>query len=176
MEDRLIKCLLALSIGQCDSGAGVDAFFHAIYTTKDSEAAGGDRRKTDKSSRALRPFVMLLGPHCSHVTESVAGVTSYWNIVQVRGARRRRLRHESARRSAWRGRVKSCYGASFGGRGPRTRSITSRRRNSGHCAAAAPPNAGAGEKRRTACRALRSLAIKGGRGAHVSRIRLLLVP
>jgi hypothetical protein len=26
---------------------------------------------------------MLLGPHCSHVTESVASVTSYWNIVQV---------------------------------------------------------------------------------------------
>ena len=53
---------------KCDRGAGVDAFFHAIYTTK---------------QRSLKPFIMLLGPHCSHVTESVASITSYWNIVQV---------------------------------------------------------------------------------------------
>lgn len=76
-------------IAQCDSGAGVDAFFHAIYTTKDSSGPGGNRRKTN--NRSARPFVMLLGPHCSHVTESVAGVTSYWNIVQVRDALFRRL-------------------------------------------------------------------------------------
>lgn len=59
---------VAVAVVECDRGAGVDAFFHAIYTTK---------------QRSLKPFIMLLGPHCSHVTESVASITSYWNIVQV---------------------------------------------------------------------------------------------
>lgn len=70
-----IEEMLICTRWQCDSGAGVDAFFHAIYTTKDSP--------TGKSLNHSRPFLALLGPHCSHVTESVAGVTSYWNIVQV---------------------------------------------------------------------------------------------
>ncbi|XP_037785997.1 uncharacterized protein LOC119581906 [Penaeus monodon] len=48
----------------CDSGKGVDAFFHAIYT-----------------SRARIMF--LLGAACPEVTESLASVVPYWNIVQV---------------------------------------------------------------------------------------------
>lgn len=93
---RRIDFSLELIAPQCDSGAGVDAFFHAIYTTKDSAIASpaANRRKANK--RAGRPFIMLLGPHCSHVTESVAGVTSYWNIVQVRGASRRVGSHRVA--------------------------------------------------------------------------------
>ncbi|KAK4019684.1 hypothetical protein OUZ56_001697 [Daphnia magna] len=69
---------------QCDSGAGVDAFFHAIYTTKDfsSSSSSSTKTKSKPTTSVGRPFVMLLGPHCSHVTESVASVTSYWNIVQ----------------------------------------------------------------------------------------------
>jgi hypothetical protein len=50
---------------QCDPGVGVDTFFHALYT--------------QKSTRML----MLLGTACSDVTESLAKVTPYWNIVQV---------------------------------------------------------------------------------------------
>ncbi|KAK8394155.1 hypothetical protein O3P69_006383 [Scylla paramamosain] len=49
---------------QCDSGSGVDAFFHAIYT-----------------SRAK--MRILLGAACTEVTESLAAVVHYWNIVQV---------------------------------------------------------------------------------------------
>ncbi|XP_066965096.1 LOW QUALITY PROTEIN: gamma-aminobutyric acid type B receptor subunit 2 [Macrobrachium rosenbergii] len=49
---------------QCDSGIGVDAFFHAIYTL---------------SAR----IVILLGAACPEVTESLAAVVPYWNIVQV---------------------------------------------------------------------------------------------
>lgn len=55
----------------------MDAFFHAIYTTKGPIDPASGRNKS-------RSFVALLGPHCSDVTERVAGVTSYWNIVQVR--------------------------------------------------------------------------------------------
>lgn len=69
---------------QCDSGAGVDAFFHAIYTTKDQPSSTSLSKGTKPMTTINgRPFLMLLGPHCSHVTESVASVTSYWNIVQV---------------------------------------------------------------------------------------------
>eukprot|EP00099_Drosophila_melanogaster_P003036 NP_001162846.1 metabotropic GABA-B receptor subtype 3, isoform C [Drosophila melanogaster] len=50
---------------QCDPGVGVDRFFHAIYT--------------QPSTR----MVMLLGSACSEVTESLAKVVPYWNIVQV---------------------------------------------------------------------------------------------
>ncbi|XP_068141556.1 gamma-aminobutyric acid type B receptor subunit 2 [Drosophila tropicalis] len=50
---------------QCDPGIGVDRFFHAIYT--------------QPSTR----MVMLLGSACSEVTESLAKVVPYWNIVQV---------------------------------------------------------------------------------------------
>ncbi|XP_068236918.1 uncharacterized protein [Palaemon carinicauda] len=49
---------------QCDSGIGVDAFFHAIYTL---------------SAR----IVILLGAACPEVTESLAAVVPYWNIVQL---------------------------------------------------------------------------------------------
>lgn len=50
---------------QCDPGVGVDRFFHALYT----------RRHTR--------LVMLLGSACSDVTESLAKVVPYWNMVQV---------------------------------------------------------------------------------------------
>ncbi|XP_055386292.1 uncharacterized protein LOC129615216 [Condylostylus longicornis] len=50
---------------QCDPGVGVDRFFHALYT--------------QHSTR----MVMLLGSACSEVTESLAKVVPYWNIVQV---------------------------------------------------------------------------------------------
>lgn len=50
---------------QCDPGVGVDAFFHALYT------------------RPSTKLPMLLGSACSEVTESLAKVTPYWNIVQV---------------------------------------------------------------------------------------------
>jgi len=53
------------SDNQCDPGVGVDRFFHAIYT--------------QPSTR----MVMLLGSACSEVTESLAKVVPYWNIVQV---------------------------------------------------------------------------------------------
>ncbi|GAB0099335.1 gamma-aminobutyric acid type B receptor subunit 2 [Sergentomyia squamirostris] len=50
---------------KCDPGVGVDRFFHALYT--------------QHSTR----MVMLLGSACSEVTESLAKVVPYWNIVQV---------------------------------------------------------------------------------------------
>uniref|UniRef100_A0A0P5B4G1 Metabotropic GABA-B receptor subtype n=1 Tax=Daphnia magna TaxID=35525 RepID=A0A0P5B4G1_9CRUS len=76
---------LLVNDSRCDSGAGVDAFFHAIYTTKDfsSSSSSSTKTKSKPTTSVGRPFVMLLGPHCSHVTESVASVTSYWNIVQI---------------------------------------------------------------------------------------------
>jgi gamma-aminobutyric acid type B receptor len=49
---------------QCDPGVGVDTFFHALYTQS-------------------RRMIMLLGTACSEVTESLAKMTPYWNIVQV---------------------------------------------------------------------------------------------
>ncbi|KPI92958.1 Gamma-aminobutyric acid type B receptor subunit 2 [Papilio xuthus] len=50
---------------KCDPGVGVDRFFHALYT--------------ERSARML----MLLGSACSDVTESIAKIVPYWNIVQV---------------------------------------------------------------------------------------------
>ncbi|XP_063619166.1 gamma-aminobutyric acid type B receptor subunit 2 [Cydia splendana] len=50
---------------KCDPGVGVDRFFHALYTERDSR------------------MVMLLGSACSEVTESIAKIVPYWNIVQV---------------------------------------------------------------------------------------------
>lgn len=50
---------------KCDPGVGVDRFFHALYT--------------QHSTR----MIMLLGSACSEVTESLAKVVPYWNIVQV---------------------------------------------------------------------------------------------
>lgn len=48
-----------------DPGVGVDRFFHALYT--------------QNSTR----MVMLLGTGSSEVTESLAKIVPYWNIVQV---------------------------------------------------------------------------------------------
>ncbi|XP_026331181.1 gamma-aminobutyric acid type B receptor subunit 1-like, partial [Hyposmocoma kahamanoa] len=50
---------------KCDPGVGVDRFFHALYTERESR------------------MVMLLGTACSEVTESIAKIVPYWNIVQV---------------------------------------------------------------------------------------------
>ncbi|XP_063543454.1 gamma-aminobutyric acid type B receptor subunit 2 [Cydia strobilella] len=50
---------------KCDPGVGVDRFFHALYTERDFR------------------MVMLLGSACSEVTESIAKIVPYWNIVQV---------------------------------------------------------------------------------------------
>ncbi|XP_073949061.1 gamma-aminobutyric acid type B receptor subunit 3, partial [Choristoneura fumiferana] len=50
---------------KCDPGVGVDRFFHALYTERESR------------------MVMLLGSACSEVTESIAKIVPYWNIVQV---------------------------------------------------------------------------------------------
>ena len=60
----LLTVVLFFTLLQCDPGVGVDTFFHALYT---------------KSTR----MIMLLGTACSEVTESLAKVTPYWNIVQV---------------------------------------------------------------------------------------------
>ncbi|KAI8422802.1 hypothetical protein MSG28_006547, partial [Choristoneura fumiferana] len=49
---------------KCDPGVGVDRFFHALYTERESR------------------MVMLLGSACSEVTESIAKIVPYWNIVQ----------------------------------------------------------------------------------------------
>ncbi|XP_071522351.1 uncharacterized protein [Panulirus ornatus] len=49
---------------KCDSGSGVDAFFHAIYTSQ-------------------AKMMILLGAACPEVTESLAAVVHYWNVVQV---------------------------------------------------------------------------------------------
>ncbi|KAK5644175.1 hypothetical protein RI129_008020 [Pyrocoelia pectoralis] len=48
---------------KCDPGVGVDSFFNAIYSTK--------------------IVLMVLGSGCSNVTESLANIMSYWNILQI---------------------------------------------------------------------------------------------
>ncbi|KAG7305911.1 hypothetical protein JYU34_008463, partial [Plutella xylostella] len=50
---------------KCDPGVGVDRLFHALY-----------------APRAAR-MLMLLGTACSDVTETIAKIVPYWNIVQV---------------------------------------------------------------------------------------------
>ncbi|XP_065340349.1 gamma-aminobutyric acid type B receptor subunit 2 isoform X1 [Cloeon dipterum] len=62
---RGYKLRLLYNDTKCDPGVGVDAFFHALYT------------------RPSTKLPMLLGSACSEVTESLAKVTPYWNIVQV---------------------------------------------------------------------------------------------
>ncbi|GBP83138.1 hypothetical protein EVAR_90293_1 [Eumeta japonica] len=52
--------------GECDPGVGVDRLFHALY------GAG-------RGARVL----MLLGSACSEVTETIAKIVPYWNIVQM---------------------------------------------------------------------------------------------
>ncbi|CAH2077063.1 unnamed protein product, partial [Iphiclides podalirius] len=59
------KLQLITNDTKCDPGVGVDRFFHALYTERQSR------------------MVMLLGTACSEVTESIAKVVPYWNIVQV---------------------------------------------------------------------------------------------
>uniref|UniRef100_A0A182KGY4 G-protein coupled receptors family 3 profile domain-containing protein n=1 Tax=Anopheles christyi TaxID=43041 RepID=A0A182KGY4_9DIPT len=49
----------------CDPGVGIDRFFHALYT--------------HQSKR----IIMVLGSACSEVTESLAKIVPYWNILQV---------------------------------------------------------------------------------------------
>ncbi|XP_055597604.1 gamma-aminobutyric acid type B receptor subunit 2 [Uranotaenia lowii] len=50
---------------KCDPGVGIDRFFHALYANQDKR------------------IIMVLGSACSEVTESLAKVVPYWNIVQV---------------------------------------------------------------------------------------------
>ncbi|CAH0561231.1 unnamed protein product [Brassicogethes aeneus] len=52
-----------LAVQHCDPGVGIDRFFHALYSKK--------------------KILMLLGTGCSNVTESLAHVMPYWNILQV---------------------------------------------------------------------------------------------
>ncbi|XP_017770672.1 PREDICTED: gamma-aminobutyric acid type B receptor subunit 2 isoform X2 [Nicrophorus vespilloides] len=54
---------LLINDTQCDPGAGIDRFFHALYSKK--------------------IIIMLLGSGCSNVTESLANIVPYWNILQV---------------------------------------------------------------------------------------------
>lgn len=54
---------LSFSKIQCDAGVGIDTFFHSIYSNE--------------------TIAMLLGTSCSNVTESLAHIVSYWNILQV---------------------------------------------------------------------------------------------
>ncbi|KAG7213363.1 hypothetical protein KM043_002659 [Ampulex compressa] len=51
---------------KCDPGVAVDRFFHALYSA----------RKND-----LIP--LLLGTACSEVTETLAKIVPYWNVIQV---------------------------------------------------------------------------------------------
>ncbi|KAI4478266.1 hypothetical protein M0802_014551 [Mischocyttarus mexicanus] len=58
--------VLTLLSSQCDPGVAVDRFFHALYS-----------RRTNK----LMP--LLLGTACSEVTETLAKIVPYWNVIQV---------------------------------------------------------------------------------------------
>ncbi|XP_025992091.2 uncharacterized protein LOC105207541 isoform X2 [Solenopsis invicta] len=51
---------------KCDSGVAVDRFFHALYAPREKH---------------LMPF--LLGTACSEVTETLAKIVPYWNVIQV---------------------------------------------------------------------------------------------
>ncbi|XP_060821686.1 uncharacterized protein LOC132910175 isoform X3 [Bombus pascuorum] len=51
---------------KCDSGVAVDRFFHALYSAKKND---------------LIP--LLLGTACSEVTETLAKIVPYWNVIQV---------------------------------------------------------------------------------------------
>ncbi|XP_049282429.1 gamma-aminobutyric acid type B receptor subunit 2 [Anopheles funestus] len=59
------KLKLITNDTKCDPGVGIDRFFHALYT--------------HQSKR----IIMVLGSACSEVTESLAKVVPYWNILQV---------------------------------------------------------------------------------------------
>ncbi|XP_025266425.1 gamma-aminobutyric acid type B receptor subunit 1 isoform X2 [Camponotus floridanus] len=51
---------------KCDSGVAVDRFFHALYSRKKKY-----------------PMPFLLGTACSEVTETLAKIVPYWNVIQV---------------------------------------------------------------------------------------------
>ncbi|XP_026675073.1 uncharacterized protein LOC108631949 isoform X2 [Ceratina calcarata] len=51
---------------KCDPGVAVDRFFHALYSAKEND---------------LIP--LLLGTACSEVTETLAKIVPYWNVIQV---------------------------------------------------------------------------------------------
>ncbi|XP_061930542.1 uncharacterized protein LOC108000878 isoform X3 [Apis cerana] len=51
---------------KCDPGVAVDRFFHALYSAKKND---------------LIP--LLLGTACSEVTETLAKIVRYWNVIQV---------------------------------------------------------------------------------------------
>ncbi|XP_029045875.2 uncharacterized protein LOC114877446 isoform X1 [Osmia bicornis bicornis] len=51
---------------KCDPGVAVDRFFHALYSAKKND---------------LIP--LLLGTACSEVTETLAKIVPYWNVIQV---------------------------------------------------------------------------------------------
>ncbi|XP_053675539.1 gamma-aminobutyric acid type B receptor subunit 2 [Anopheles nili] len=59
------KLKLITNDTKCDPGVGIDRFFHALYT--------------HQSKR----IIMVLGSACSEVTESLAKIVPYWNILQV---------------------------------------------------------------------------------------------
>ncbi|RZB39861.1 gamma-aminobutyric acid type B receptor subunit 2, partial [Asbolus verrucosus] len=61
LPDYTLK--LIINDTRCDPGVGIDRFFHAIYSKK--------------------AIVTLLGTSCSNVTESLAHVVPYWNILQI---------------------------------------------------------------------------------------------
>ncbi|XP_037087460.1 gamma-aminobutyric acid type B receptor subunit 2-like [Pollicipes pollicipes] len=50
---------------KCSPGVGVDAFFHALHTRQSSK------------------MIALLGTGCSEVTEQLAQIVPYWNILQM---------------------------------------------------------------------------------------------
>ncbi|XP_017760130.1 PREDICTED: uncharacterized protein LOC108550782 [Eufriesea mexicana] len=51
---------------KCDPGVAIDRFFHALYSSKKND---------------LIP--LLLGTACSEVTETLAKIVPYWNVIQV---------------------------------------------------------------------------------------------
>ncbi|GJQ84523.1 GABA-B-R3 [Trypoxylus dichotomus] len=54
---------LLINDTECDPGVAIDRFFHALYSNK--------------------TISMLLGSGCSNVSESLAHMAIYWNILQV---------------------------------------------------------------------------------------------
>ncbi|XP_063700563.1 gamma-aminobutyric acid type B receptor subunit 2 [Culicoides brevitarsis] len=56
---------LLINDTKCDPGVGIDRFFHALYTRHNTR------------------IVMLLGSACSEVTETLAKIVPYWNVLQV---------------------------------------------------------------------------------------------
>ncbi|XP_050497155.1 gamma-aminobutyric acid type B receptor subunit 2 [Diabrotica virgifera virgifera] len=57
------KLELLVNDTMCDPGVGMDRLFHALY-----------------SKHAI---FMVLGSRCSNVTEKLAHIVSYWNIIQI---------------------------------------------------------------------------------------------